>query len=180
VAGCEAHGCGYPQSEGGALMDQYRFSAGSMEAFTRDLKDASLRIRAETDKTVEVTGGMIRDEAIEQAKKHSTSIPPTIKMDPGPGAVIIHAGSTSVPLAVLYEKGNKNGKSGSDSKRTLVNYGATGMNRHLAFGHPVFGQGWTWQKRFPFLAPARTKVRASAVKLMDAAWDKALEPLRLR
>lgn len=162
-------------------MDQFKFSASSMESFTRELRDTALRVRTETDEAVAVTGGMIRDEAIEVVKAHSQSIPPTIHMDTVPGKAIIHAGSASVPLAVLYEKGNRRGE-GFDSRRTVTKYGARGSFKQKSFKHPVFGDQTNWvdQARYPFLSTARNRVRDAVKPIMERAWDKALEPLRLR
>lgn len=142
------------------------FGGQGLDDLTRDLKEASYTVRAEIDKTVAVIAEEIRAEAILLVSKHSKTIPPTIKVEMVPGAAVIKAGNETTPLAVLYELGNK-GKGGR-AKST--------------FRHPLFGDRDKWfdQPRHPFLTVALAANRRQITKRMESAWEKALEPHRLR
>lgn len=146
-------------------MDNFTFEAESLQSLARDLQESAYRVRGEVDKTLIVVGEDVKQAAHAEASKHSKSIPPTIHMIPGRGMVMIRAGSKDAPLASLYELGNRGrGGRGSDT-----------------FRHPVFGQDvFVEQKRYPFLRPALTALRRQITKRMEAAWDEALKPLRLR
>lgn len=151
------------------MADEFRFEGSDLESLARDLKESALRVRVEVDKTVGEVGELIRDEAKELVSKHSKSIPGTIKVTMIPGAAVVSAGANDVPLAALYELGNKGSK--TDSARASGAW----------FRHPVFGNTnvWVQQRRYPFLRPTLDVNRRTITKLMDRAWDEALKPLRL-
>lgn len=147
------------------MPDSFHFEAANLERLSAELTESALKLRGEVDKTVVVVGEEIKAAATTEAGKHSKSIPPTIKGEMVPGAYRIRAGGGDVALAVLYELGNR----------------GAGGRRSDSFKHKVFGQDvWVEQKRYPFLRPALTAMRRQITKRMEAAWDKALEPLRLR
>jgi hypothetical protein len=147
-------------------VDEFRFDGADMEDLSRGLVETARRLQVETDVTVAETGGMLRDAAKAIVGEHSKSIPPTVRMRMVPGAAIIEAGSEDVPLAVLYEKGNRGKNADKDT-----------------FWHWVFGNKAIPkqpQKRYPFLRPAVTLLRSEIKARMNKAWDRALEPLRMK
>jgi hypothetical protein len=86
------------------------------------------------------------EEARVRASRHSTSIPPTIRVRPlTTDKALVEAGGPDVPLAGLYEYGNKG-------------------RRNMYFIHPVFSKpgeaeyedrsNWPQQPRWPFMAPS--------------------------
>jgi hypothetical protein len=150
-------------------MDEFTFDASSMDALTRDLQESSRRFRGEADKALVEVGALISATAKKVAEgEGSSSIPPTIKVKPLPGMVAVTAGDTKVPLAALWDLGNR-GK---------------GKRKQKTFAHPVFATGprdtWTWtdQPRHPILTRARTICRPAINELMNRAWDRALAPLK--
>lgn len=92
----------------------------------------ALRLRLRT------IGQMVADEAKIKVEPYSESIPPSIKVRVSGAGVAVVAGGDGVPLAGLFELGNK----GSRNSET--------------FRHPVFGNRDVWvnQSMHPFLAAA--------------------------
>jgi hypothetical protein len=145
------------------VVGEFSFDASSLEALQRDLREAADRFTVETDKTLVEVGGLVSATAKMVAKEEgSSSIPPTIRSIPGPDVVVVTAGSKEVPLAALWDLGNK-GKSKRDE-----------------FWHPVFGnrKPGALQKRHPILKRARSLARPMINDLMKATYDRVLEPLR--
>lgn len=146
-------------------MDEFSFDASSMDALVRDLDDCAARFQVETDRTLIDVGELVKETAKQLASKEgSSSIPPTIRAIPGPDTIVVSAGSSEVPLAALWDLGNR-GKGG---------------RKKNSFWHPVYGHRspGAYQKRHPILKPARTLCRPAINKLMSVTWDRVLEPLR--
>lgn len=144
-------------------MPEFSFDASSMDALQRDLREAADRFSVETDKTLVEVGELIKLTAKMVAEEAgSSSIPPTIKSIPGPDVVVVTAGSKDVPLAALWDLGNK-GKSKRDE-----------------FWAPVYGhrKPGALHKRHPILKRARSLARPMINDLMKATYDRVLEPLR--
>ena len=141
---------------------ELEFSGESLDDLAEDLRVSALRFREEVDKTVVKVGEEVGEEAKALARRHSKKVADSIRTIPTPGQVAIRAGE-GVPLAALYELGNK-GRGGRKSE---------------TFSHPVFGNRKVWvkQKRHPFLAPALAANRRHITKMMESAWQQALEPL---
>ena len=146
---------------------EFSFDASSMDALVGDLRSAASRC----DREMAITLGEVGDTVAEAARHvvESEKIRPTIKAHPPmKGYVSVTAGDENVPLAALWDKGNR----------------GRGNSRKKTFSHPVFAQGdrstWTWvqQVRKPFLAKARALSRPAINELMDATWARILEPLR--
>lgn len=149
-------------------MAEFYFDASSMDALERDLEESAARLAVETDKALVEVGLLIKVTAKRvAADAGSHSIPPTVHSIPKPGMVVVTAGSESVPLAVLWDLGNR----------------GRGNRLKPTFKHPVFPRGdrstWTWveQKRHPILTRARTLMRKGINERMNAAWDRGLAPL---
>jgi len=112
-------------------------------------------------KDLSAAGEIVAAEARKISSEHSQTIPPSIKVRRRVATVAVQAGNADVPLAVLYEKGNK----GSNPSSTT-------------FRHPVFGNknNWVTENRYPFLRPAAEKtmpeVEALVLKELDAAIDE--------
>lgn len=148
------------------MPDNYTFEAESLQLLARDLRDSAARLRHELTPTLLQVGEDVKQAAKAEAERHSSKIPPTVKVRAVPGAVEVHAGGQDVALAALYELGNR----------------GRGGRRKDTFSHPVFGNSavWVTQPRYPFLRPALTLLRRQVTKRMEQAWEKALEPMRLR
>lgn len=148
-------------------MPEFEFDGSSMDDLSRDLREAAALMRTETDKTLFAVGEIVAVAAKKVASDAgSSSIPPTIKAHHDvPHIARVTAGSADVPLAALWDLGNKKGG-----------------RRSKTFNHPVYAHGprnkWTWvpQPRHPILSRARTLTRKSVTDLMSGAWDKALKP----
>lgn len=111
---------------------------------TRDLK--GFTVTPQLRKTLQVAGKLIAEDAKAISGEHSKSIPPSIKVRTKKTSVSVIAGGEGVPLAGLFESGNKGrGKSQAASKGGR-------------FRHPVFGRDvWVDQDMHPFLLPAQQK-----------------------
>ena len=154
-------------------MDEIVFDASDFDSLARDMRRAASKFRDEVDVTLLEIGTELTAEAKALASVHSKTIAGTIKMVPSPGMITIKAGSEQVAIAALYELGNKG------SKIT-----------DTTFRHPIFGR-WDVQsstngndprvqKRYPFLRPALAADRRGVTKRMEATWDRALEPYRMK
>jgi hypothetical protein len=149
------------------MPDGLRFSGKDLEDLGRDLRLAADQFREEVDVTLVEIGEELKEAAKALAGAHSKTVADTIKLKSSPGFVVISAGDDSVPIAALWEMGNK----GTHD---------TGRARGVWFRHPVFGTDvWTNQRRYPFLRPALEADRRNITKRMEATWDRALEPYRL-
>lgn len=151
-------------------MDEFIFEGAGLEDLTRDLRAAAKSVQREVDRTLLEIGEELKEAAKEIAGRHSETVAGSIRMRALPGMVVITAGSDDVPIAALWESGNKGGKRD---------------NAHAAgvwFRHPVFGNSnvWVQQRRYPFLRPALEADRRRITKLMEQTWDRALEPHRLK
>lgn len=148
------------------MADGLEFDAHSMEELGVKLREAAVKVQAEMEKTLLEVGELIKDEAkrvVEEAG--SKSIAPTIRMVPGPGVAIVRAGSQDVPIASLWQLGNKGGKALAET-----------------FRHPVFGNknAWVEQGKYPYLSVANLHTRPLRTKMMKKAWDNALAPYGLK
>lgn len=124
------------------------------------------KLRTELRKELRAAGEEIADEARARAGMYSKSIPPTIKVRTSiqsrQAEIRIKAGSAQVPLAGLFELGNKGGKAHGGK-----------------FRHPVFGDTSTWasQRMHPFLAPAVKRHEATVLARVGKAVDAANETI---
>lgn len=149
-------------------MDEFRFEGEGLEELARDLKLAADAVRVEVDRTLVRIGEELKEAAKKIAERHSQNVADSIRMRALPGMVVISAGSDQVPIAALWETGNKGTHDG-------------GRAQGVYFRHPVFGQDvWVSQRRYPFLRPALDADRLRITRLMEQAWDRALEPYRLQ
>jgi hypothetical protein len=149
-------------------MDEFRFEGTDLKELARDLRLASHSVRREVDRTLLEIGEELKEAAKELAGRHSEKVAGTIKLRTLPGMVIISAGTDQVPIAALWETGNK----GTHD---------SGRAQGVVFRHPVFGQDvWVQQRRYPFMRPALEADRRMITKRMEQAWTNALEPYRLQ
>jgi hypothetical protein len=130
-------------------------------------------VRKQLRKELRASGQMIVAGSRLLAGAHSTTIPATIKVrtriQSRKAEIEIRAGSAEVPIAGLFELGNKGGSKSQ---------AATGRGQ---FRHPLFGdrEQWVNQDMHPFLAPV-VKLRIPAVTLrVGAAIDQANEAVGL-
>lgn len=134
-------------------------------AFVRASKKAAPLAHEAAREVLDGAGILVANRAKEIVGKHSSSIPPTIKVARTGATVKVRAGDPDVPLAVLYEVGNK--------KNPLSS----------TFRHPVFAdkdedrKQWKWvsQNRYPFLHPAARdelpKIEDALIRELDKAID---------
>jgi hypothetical protein len=136
--------------------------------FARDMVGAAELTKRAKRKYDREAAEAIATEARSEAGRHSTSIPPTIRVHKlAEGNYAVEAGGPDVPLAGLYEYGNK---------------GA----RTPYFIHPVFSKpgdpeyldrgSWPHQQRFPFMAPAIRRT----VNPLEALGDERVKEILRR
>lgn len=139
------------------------------EGFSAEIKQIKTwdkTVRTELRKELRTVGTSIAAGSRTLASAHSKSIPPTIRVRTRTGArkaqIEITAGSGDVPLAGLYEFGNKGRKAKAGK-----------------FRHPVFGDPSTWvsQQRWRFLSPIIHLRHAYATKKVEEAVKKANETI---
>lgn len=123
-------------------------------------------LRNELRKELRASGEMVAAGARLLADAHSTSISPTIKVrtriQSRKAEVEIKAGGGKVPIAGLFELGNKGSKSAS-------------ATRGGRFRHPVFGNksNWVDQDMHPYMGPTVKLREAAVTRRIGAAVDKA-------
>ena len=122
-----------------------------LKALVRDLRRAGPAASRGMRRAVKASAEIVAVEARSRASEHSQSIPPTIKANAYLSATTRSLATVTagrgVPLAALYELGNK----GKNVNSTT-------------FKHPVFERDssgklqptdkWATQPRYPFLLPA--------------------------
>lgn len=143
------------------MASAFEFDGTDFEAACTHLREAAEMIDAEVTKAVVEIGEEFKETAKIVAGQHSTSIPPTIRSVAIPHAVSVRAGNAEVPLAALYDLGNK-GKGG---------------RKRGEFYHPTFGhKPSVAQVRHPFFKPTRKLMRKQIKARMEATWEEALRP----
>lgn len=146
-----------------------KFDGQSLTVLAHDLRRAAERFVRETDEALLKIGGELLAAAKAIAEGHSRKVAETIKLRAVPGMVIISVGDEETPIAALWELGN-------------VGTHDTGRVQGVFFRHPVFGNREVWvdQRRFPMLRPAQQALRRRVTEQMNAAYDRVLEPIRLK
>jgi hypothetical protein len=132
----------------------------SFNRFAKALKSAEPILAKELRVQFAAAGAEVASEARTIVSEYSEEIPPTIKVRMSSLTVKVVAGNNNLPLAGLFELGNKGNRRA----------GAT------SFRHPVFGDttNWVAQPTHPFLTPA---IESKADKIMVGvieALDKAI------
>lgn len=147
-----------------------RFDGTSLNDLAHDLRRAADRFRRETDEALLKIGAELLEFAKAIADQHSKVVAGTIKLRALPGMVVITVGDDATPVAALWELGN-------------VGTHDTAKVQGVWFRHPVFGQRdkpWVNQRRFPMLRPAEQALRKEITRRMHDAYDRVLEPIRLK
>jgi hypothetical protein len=122
---------------------------------TRDLK--SFKPDKQLKKTLRVAGGLIAEDAKTNAEEYSQSIPPSVKVRLRGTSISVIAGGPGVPLAGLFELGNK----GKGKSQAAAQSGQ--------FRHPVFGTDtWVEQDMHPFLLRAAAR-NARSIEHLEGA-----------
>lgn len=148
-------------------MPEFVIDGESFDEAVRGLFEAADRVDVEVTRTVLEIAASVSTTAKKIAGEHSAKVAATVSAPiPIRHGAAVRAGSADVPLAALWELGNK-GK---------------GNRRKPTFRHPVYGH-WNVQDptrldqvRHPFLAPARKLLRPVITERMGAAWEHALAP----
>ena len=138
------------------MPDGFSVDARDLDELVLKLRVAADRSRLEVDKSLAAIGEAHKEKAKAALDGHSTSIPPTIRSEPLPGAVRVTAAGTA--LAWAYERGNKDNRRGK------------------TFTHPVFGEdrGDMGQPRYPFFKTARRQLRLWTIRTLTDAWKRAM------
>lgn len=127
-------------------------------------------IRNALRKELRAAGTIVSEDARSRASARSKTIPGTIKtrtrIQSRQVQVEIRAGSAEVPIAGLFELGNRGKKPKGGARE---------------FRHPVFGdkENWTHQKMYPYLRPAVYTKRREVTKRIRIAVNKANVGIRL-
>lgn len=160
-------------------MAEFSFDDSGMVDLTRDLEAVMRTFRVEVDRTMVDVGNLLSETAKMTAREAgSASIPGTVRPISAHGVAEVRAGSADVPLAALWELGNR------------------GRRKGKAFKHPVFARKsvprkeWTWtgmkaadghvipnQPRHRFMSRARRLARPMVSDLMLAAVDRSLRKM---
>lgn len=151
--------------------EAFVFDGKNLKELGRDLRRAADDFRRETDWTLAQVGVELMTAAKAIAGQHSSTVAETIRMKAAPGVVIISAGNDNVPIAALWESGNKGSKADTASVQGVW------------FRHPLFGKNdepWVNQRRYPFLRPAAQIERKRITKMMNETYTRTLEPHRLK
>ena len=133
------------------LTSSFGVDTSDLKAFIKDLKRASPAAARGIRTVVKGAAEIVAAEARADVSQHSQSIPPTIKartyLSASRRSTATVTAGKGVPLAALYELGNKGSKQSGST-----------------FRHPVFARGvsgaleqtedWVDQARWPFLLPA--------------------------
>lgn len=139
-----------------------------LKEFISDLKRAEPAAARGIRTVVKGAAEIVAVEARSQVSQHSQSIPPTIKartyLSGRKGSTATVTAGRGVPLAALYELGNKGKPSNAPT-----------------FRHPVFERGasgrleqtddWVDQPRYPFLKPAAEKKAPEVEAALEATAD---------
>lgn len=135
--------------------------------YLRGINKWDKTVRKELRTELRASGEMIASGSRLLAAAHSKSIPPTIKVRTGiqseRAEVQIRAGGGNVPIAGLFELGNKGGgksKAGATRKK---------------FRHPLFGDKGKWyeQDMHPYIAPMVRLRQAAVTKRVKSAVERA-------
>jgi hypothetical protein len=111
---------------------------------TRDLK--RFKVDKPLKKTLRAAGQLIAEDAKANAEEYSKSVPPSIKVRIRGTSISVVAGGEGVPLAGLFELGNK----GKGKSQVAAKSGV--------FRHPVFGSDvWVEQEMHPYLLRAAAR-----------------------
>lgn len=149
-------------------MAEFSFDDSGMVDLTRDLEAVMRTFRVEVDRTMVDVGNLLSETAKMTAREAgSASIPGTVRPISAHGVAEVRAGSADVPLAALWELGNR------------------GRRKGTTFKHPVFARKsvprkeWTWvsQPRHRFMSRARRLARPMVSDLMLAAVDRSLRKM---
>ena len=146
-----------------------RFEGEALSDLAHDLRRAANTFRLETDEALLAIGAELVTAAKAIAEGHSSKVASTIHMKLVPGMVVITVGDDKTPVAALWELGN-------------VGTHDSGRVQGVTFRHPVFGnrEVWVSQRRFPMLRPAEQALRKEITRRMNEAYDRTLEPYRLK
>lgn len=145
-----------------AVGNHFAIDTRDMKDLTKALRKAAPELVTDMRKDVRKAGVIVAEEAKRKAGEHSKSIPPTIKVRASGATVAVTAGK-GVPLAGLYELGNKGGNPASET-----------------FKHPIFGEwvtGEGYQKRYPFLALAAEATIVQTEAAIAEAVDKCVHSI---
>lgn len=147
----------------------FHFDGNSLDDLAHDLRRAASAFRRETDEALLRIGAELMESAKQIAEQHSKRVAETIRMRAIPGMVIVTVGEEDMPIAALWELGN-------------VGQHDTAKVQGVTFRHPVFGNRdvWVTQRRFPMLRPAQQALRKEITRQMNEAYDRVLEPHRLK
>lgn len=134
----------------------------SFRRFADVLRRHSVELAGKLDEHLLEAGKLVADEAKSRVSAHSTKVPGTVRVEPREHAVAVVAGGSGVPIAGLFERGNK-GRGTTPS----------------TFRHPVFGNSTVWvtQPAHPFLRPALASKRSEIVELTAGAVEETIHAI---
>lgn len=143
------------------VANKFGIDTTDLHDLAKALRKAAPELSKDLRTDLRKAGAIVATEAKKKASEHSKSIPPTIKLRAAGATVAVSAGK-GVPLAGLYELGNKGGKPGS-------------------FRHPLFGD-WSYpqvQKGYPFLAVAAEATIVETEKAVGEAVERCVEHIAI-
>lgn len=147
------------------MADDLIFDGHDFDDLSRQLRSAADRYEMEITPTMGLIGKEVETAAKAAAGQRSARVAGTIKSHTIPGAAVVEAGNASMPLAELWQRGNK----GSKNKGS--------------FKHPVFAKKgtprseWKWveQPMFRYLTEALRVTRPARTRTLETAWERILK-----
>lgn len=136
------------------MTDSTTIDVSQFKAAASALRKAQPVLYKGLGEMLDRAGTVVAATAESIVAEHSESIPTTIRVRRRGLGVRVVAGGPEVPIAGLYEKGNKDARESASDP----------------FRHPVFGNDAVWvnQKRFAFLAPAGEREKHTVNAMVEA------------
>lgn len=154
------------RTEAGGVGTGISMDAHELTRLAEDLWAGARNIDPRASYMLIDIGKQVQTKARNKASSDgSLQIPPTIRGGlVTPHEYRIEAGGESVPIAGLWELGNRGGS-----------------ERSTTFRHPVWGNKnvWVEQNRYPYLQPALRETEPMIWQRADMLWPDALGPYDL-
>lgn len=155
-----------------------RVDSDDLKLLIKDLKAAGPAASRGLRTAVKASGEIVATEARQLASAHSQSIPPTIKarayLSSTKRSLATVTAGRGVPLAALYELGNKGASPSATDFRHPV------FERSSATGKLQQTDNWVSQARFPFLLPAAERTGAAVEAQLVAVAEMASKIIAIK
>ena len=146
-------------AKGTSIYTPYTVDVHDFRAFGDAIRQASPVLRREIRLELRKAGEVVAEAARRIIEPTSKRVADSIRTRTVGSVVYVEAGGNDLPIALLFEVGNSDQRSGN------------------TFRHPVFGNRdvWVHQAMHPYLDRAAVATHTETVELLGEAIDKALE-----